>query len=83
MPDFRVIFYTFLFACAQTTKKPRSVKMQSINVQQAPTAQQNKAIPPNAKKVKLSFDYTPSRDGIDLNLLILLHGLGMTCHEVH
>lgn len=57
--------------------------MQSINVQQAPTAQQNKAIPPNAKKVKLSFDYTPSRDGIDLNLLILLHGLGMTCHEVH
>lgn len=48
--------------------------MQSINVQQAPKA--NKATPPNAKKLKLSFDYTPSQDGIDHNLLVLLHGLG-------
>jgi hypothetical protein len=55
--------------------------MQSINVQQAPATQRNKATPPNPKTVKLSFDYTPSQDGIDLNLLILLHGLGI-CHQL-
>ena len=51
-------------------------KMQSINVQQPSVNQRNKAIPPNAKKIKLQFDYSPSLDGIDQNLLILLHGLG-------
>lgn len=50
-------------------------EMQSINVQN-PSLQRNKATPPNAGKVKLQFDYSPSQDGIDLNLLILLHGLG-------
>ncbi|KAL7311861.1 hypothetical protein PS15m_009575 [Mucor circinelloides] len=50
--------------------------MQSINVQQPSVSQRNKATPPNAKKVKLQFDYSPSQDGIDQNLLILLHGLG-------
>ncbi|KAI7875729.1 Alpha/Beta hydrolase protein [Mucor mucedo] len=49
--------------------------MQAINVQ-TPSAQINKATPPKASKTKLSFDYTPSQDGIDHNLLVLLHGLG-------
>lgn len=48
--------------------------MQSLNVHQAPAT--NKATPPNPKKVKLSFDYNGSPDGVDHNLLILLHGLG-------
>lgn len=50
--------------------------MQSINVE-TPSAQTNKATPPKANKTKLIFDYTPSQDGIDHNLLILLHGLGI------
>ncbi|KAI9474052.1 MAG: Phospholipase/Carboxylesterase-domain-containing protein [Benjaminiella poitrasii] len=52
--------------------------MQSINVQKAEFAQRNKAIPPEQKKIKLKFDYSPSQDGIDFNLLIFLHGLGDT-----
>ncbi|GAA5802498.1 hypothetical protein HPULCUR_007963 [Helicostylum pulchrum] len=48
--------------------------MQSINVHQASAT--NQATPPNPKKVKLSFDYNGSPDGVDHNLLILLHGLG-------
>lgn len=47
--------------------------MQSLNVHQAPAT---KAIAPNPKKVKLTFDYNPSQDGVDHNLLVLLHGLG-------
>lgn len=50
--------------------------MQSINVEKASTAIKNKATPPNPKKVKIQFEYNPSQDGIDHNLLILLHGLG-------
>ncbi|KAG1057084.1 hypothetical protein G6F43_001057 [Rhizopus delemar] len=50
--------------------------MQSINVQSSSSAIKNKAIPPNSKKVGLQFDYNSSQDGIDHNLLILLHGLG-------
>lgn len=50
--------------------------MQSINVQSSSSAIKNKAIPPNSKKVSLQFDYNSSQDGIDHNLLILLHGLG-------
>lgn len=48
--------------------------MQSLNVHQAPAT--NKVTPPNPKKVKLSFDYNGSPDGVDHNLLVLLHGLG-------
>lgn len=58
------------------TFTPLLVHMQSINVQQPSVSQRNKATPPNAKKVKLQFDYSPSQDGIDQNLLVLLHGLG-------
>ncbi|CAO3681437.1 unnamed protein product [Rhizopus stolonifer] len=50
--------------------------MQSINVEKASTAIKNKATPPNPKKVKIQFEYNPSQDGINHNLLILLHGLG-------
>ncbi|KAG0771630.1 hypothetical protein G6F22_016317 [Rhizopus arrhizus] len=50
--------------------------MQSINVQSSASTIKNKAIPPNPKKVNLQFDYNSSQDGIDHNLLILLHGLG-------
>lgn len=49
--------------------------MQSINVQ-SPQLQKNKATPPKQSKCQLKFDYSPSADGIDYNLLILLHGLG-------
>lgn len=48
--------------------------MQSINVKQV--AKTNTVKNPDPRKVKLSFDYTPSADGINLNLLVLLHGLG-------
>lgn len=48
--------------------------MQSINVKQV--AKPTLVKKPDPKKVKLSFDYTPSADGIDFNLLVLLHGLG-------
>lgn len=50
--------------------------MQSINVQSITNKHKNKAIPPDPKKTKLQFSYSPSQDGIDFNLLILLHGLG-------
>lgn len=50
--------------------------MQSIHVQKAASAIKNKATVPDPKKVDLKFDYSPSQDGIDHNLLILLHGLG-------
>ncbi|CEG73761.1 hypothetical protein RMATCC62417_09080 [Rhizopus microsporus] len=50
--------------------------MQSIHVQKAASAIKNKAALPDPKKVDLKFDYSPSQDGIDHNLLILLHGLG-------
>ena len=33
-------------------------------------------IPPQATCVPVPFSYTPSDDGTDENLLILLHGLG-------
>ncbi|KAI8140014.1 Alpha/Beta hydrolase protein [Fennellomyces sp. T-0311] len=49
--------------------------MQSINVQ-SPQSQKSKATPPNPSKCQLKFDYTPSTDGIDYNLLVLFHGLG-------
>ncbi|KAG2218779.1 hypothetical protein INT45_000316 [Circinella minor] len=49
--------------------------MQSINVQ-SPKSQKNKATPPKQSKCQLKFDYSPSSDGIDYNLLILFHGLG-------
>ncbi|KAI8888385.1 alpha/beta-hydrolase [Backusella circina FSU 941] len=48
--------------------------MQSLNVQKP--SKNNKAAAPDPKKVKLLFDYSGSADGIDTNLLILLHGLG-------
>jgi hypothetical protein len=48
--------------------------MQSLNVQEP--SKKNKATPPDPKKVKLLFDYHGSADGIDTNLLVLLHGLG-------
>ncbi|THH28518.1 hypothetical protein EUX98_g5673 [Antrodiella citrinella] len=35
-------------------------------------------LPPQANVVNVPFDYTPSDDGTDENLLILLHGLGDT-----
>ncbi|KAI7863418.1 Alpha/Beta hydrolase protein [Spinellus fusiger] len=38
----------------------------------------NRAPLPQASKCQLVFDYQPSQDGIDLNLLILLHGLGIS-----
>ncbi|KAI8378656.1 Alpha/Beta hydrolase protein [Choanephora cucurbitarum] len=51
--------------------------MQSISVKEsAIDPKTNKATPPNPKKTKLQFDYSPSQDGIDHNLLILFHGLG-------
>ncbi|KLO09755.1 hypothetical protein SCHPADRAFT_813738, partial [Schizopora paradoxa] len=34
--------------------------------------------PPKASGIKVPFEYAPSADGIDENLLILLHGLGDT-----
>ncbi|KAI9317413.1 Alpha/Beta hydrolase protein [Dichotomocladium elegans] len=49
--------------------------MQSISVE-SPHSQKNRATPPSQKKCKLQFDYSPSADGIDFNLLILFHGLG-------
>ncbi|KAI9276700.1 Alpha/Beta hydrolase protein [Phascolomyces articulosus] len=49
--------------------------MQSINVQ-SPQSQKNKATPPKQSNCQLKFDYSPSADGIDYNLLILFHGLG-------
>ncbi|KAL0077520.1 Alpha/Beta hydrolase protein [Phycomyces blakesleeanus] len=52
--------------------------MKDINVQTPPTAPRNKATPPQQSACHLLFDYKPSSDGIDLNLLILLHGLGDT-----
>ncbi|KAI7907607.1 Alpha/Beta hydrolase protein [Cokeromyces recurvatus] len=52
--------------------------MQTINVQKANFTQRNRATPPDPKKVKLKFDYSSSQDGVDFNLLILLHGLGDT-----
>ena len=48
--------------------------MQAIDVQQPTKPNSIKA--PNPKKLSLDFDYTPSSDGINFNLLILLHGLG-------
>lgn len=48
--------------------------MQSLDVHQAPAT---KATAPNPKKVKLTFDYNASQDGVDHNLLVLLHGLGI------
>ncbi|KAI9280524.1 Alpha/Beta hydrolase protein [Sporodiniella umbellata] len=50
--------------------------MQSIHVEKASTALKNVAIPPSNKKADIKFEYNPSQDGIDHNLLILLHGLG-------
>jgi hypothetical protein len=32
--------------------------------------------PPSTGKMPIVFSYSPSRDGVDENLLILLHGLG-------
>ncbi|ORY93081.1 Alpha/Beta hydrolase protein [Syncephalastrum racemosum] len=48
--------------------------MQNLNVK-SPSSQRGKATPPDKTKSKLRFDYTPSKDGIDFNLLILFHGL--------
>lgn len=49
--------------------------MQNIHV----IEQQNNRKPtPQSTKSRLDFQYTPSPDGIDTNLLILLHGLGDT-----
>ncbi|KAG0164417.1 hypothetical protein DFQ28_010355 [Apophysomyces sp. BC1034] len=50
--------------------------MQQLNVQ-SPQANA-KAPRPDQSKCKLKFDYSPSPDNVDLNLLILLHGLGDT-----
>lgn len=52
----------------------KPINMQSINVKQV--AKPTSVKKPDPKKVKLIFDYTPSADGIDFNLLVLLHGLG-------
>ncbi|KAF7720867.1 hypothetical protein EC973_005888 [Apophysomyces ossiformis] len=50
--------------------------MKQLNVQSA--SSNNKAPRPDQTKCKLKFDYAPSSDNVDLNLLILLHGLGDT-----
>ena len=34
--------------------------------------------PPNKNAIPVPFSYNPSEDGVDENLLILLHGLGDT-----
>lgn len=34
---------------------------------------------PTAKSIPVPFSYSPSDNGTDENLLILLHGLGMSC----
>ncbi|CAO3600998.1 unnamed protein product [Absidia cylindrospora] len=50
--------------------------MQDIHVK---AQQSNNRKPlPQSKKSRLTFKYTPSRDGVDTNVLILLHGLGDT-----
>ncbi|KAI8368232.1 Alpha/Beta hydrolase protein [Radiomyces spectabilis] len=51
--------------------------MKKLEVQQ-PNVANNKAPAPVQSKCTLRFNYAPSQDGIDLNLLILLHGLGDT-----
>ncbi|RUP47208.1 hypothetical protein BC936DRAFT_146005 [Jimgerdemannia flammicorona] len=52
--------------------------MQSITVKPSfPTTSKNpKAKSPIPSATPLKFQYTPSKDGVDLNLLILFHGLG-------
>ncbi|RUS17369.1 Alpha/Beta hydrolase protein [Endogone sp. FLAS-F59071] len=52
--------------------------MQSIRVQPPNIPKVLNVKPPKPSATPLKFKYTPSRDGVDLNLLILLHGLGDT-----
>lgn len=47
--------------------------MQTLHIQ---SPQKSKAVPPDQSKCQLQFDYAPSADNIDFNLLILFHGLG-------
>ena len=39
-------------------------------------------VPPQPSSVPIPFSYTPSDDGTDENLLILLHGLGEPWHQL-
>lgn len=49
--------------------------MQELNVQPH-KFETNNGKAPDQSKCKLKFDYTPSADKVNFNLLILLHGLG-------
>ncbi|PPQ90309.1 hypothetical protein CVT25_007894 [Psilocybe cyanescens] len=56
--------------------------MSEFHVREAPTSTQDSSPrvkpTPKTSKIQGSFSYTPSDDGTDENLLILLHGLGDT-----
>ncbi|KAI8976749.1 hypothetical protein BDB01DRAFT_304639 [Pilobolus umbonatus] len=52
--------------------------MQHLNAEPLPRDYRVKAPLPDSKKVNLKFIFKPSKDGIDYNLIIFLHGLGDT-----
>lgn len=52
--------------------------MQHLNVRSPPDETTGTHSPPTESAIPVPFSYTPSNDGVDENLLILLHGLGDT-----
>lgn len=54
-----------------------------IHVNSPIKKQSNKKPIPQSSKCKLKFKYTPSADGVDTNILLLLHGLGDTLQPFH
>jgi len=52
--------------------------MQHLNVRSPSDETSTTHGPPRERAILVPFSYTPSDDGVDENLLILLHGLGDT-----
>ena len=50
--------------------------MQHLNVRSPSDETTTTHGPPGERAILVPFSYTPSDDGVDENLLILLHGLG-------
>ena len=61
-----------------TTTTSASSLMQHLNVQSPSNESMVIHNPPRECAIPVPFSYTPSDDGVDENLLILLHGLGDT-----
>lgn len=73
-----MVLHASAISCVVEGRPPRDhtcLQTMSMIHLQSPAASAKKLVP-RSSSIPVPFSYEPSKDGIDENLLILLHGLG-------